>query len=172
MKRTLQLFYFTLLTFFIIGNASAATYSIDWNAYSGTGWYVLDLDQRSPYPIAESFMHITYGLNGGDGVFTHYFNGIESSWSLIVNGLAFSGVNPGWNPSSQMITPARATWSGVSGFDGKPPQTVPVLMPSTGTEPDFLPEPAAIPIPSAIWLIGSGFIGIVSFGKKLRRKTP
>jgi len=33
MKRTLQLFYFTLLTFFIIGNASAATYSIDWNAY-------------------------------------------------------------------------------------------------------------------------------------------
>jgi len=68
-----------------------------------------------------------------------------------------------------MFTPAKATWSGASGFAEEPSQAAPVPITPTGTEPNFLPELAAIPIPSAIWLLGSAFIGLVGFRKKFKK---
>ena len=153
MKRTLQLFYFMLLTFFIIGDASAATDSIDWNAYAGNGLYVLDLDPQSTYPKVEAYRRTIYDLNGGKKVFTYHFNGIQSSWSFIVDGIEYNGANPGGNPSSQMITPAMGIAAGkVSAF-----------------LPNRVPVPTANPIPSAIWLLGSAFIGLVGLRRKFRK---
>lgn len=138
MKRALQLFYFTLLIFCIIGDASAATISIDWKAYNASGWYVLDLDPQSTYPIVESHMRTTYDLNGDQGVFTHHFNGLESNWSYVVGGITYSGVNSGLTSSSQTIIPTMGTLS------------------------------LAVPIPPAIWLLGSAFVGLVGFRRKFR----
>jgi hypothetical protein len=153
MKRTLQLFYFMLLTFFIIGDASAATGSIEWDAYAGTGLYVLDLDPQSTYPRVESYMRTIYDLNGGKKVFTYHFNGLQSSWSFKVDGIEYNGASPGLNPSSRRITPAMGIAAG----------TRSVFLPNS------VPVPTAVPIPSAIWLLGSAFIGLVGFRRKFRK---
>jgi hypothetical protein len=154
MKRTLQLFYFMLLTFFIIGNASAATDSIEWDAYAGTGLYVLDLDPQSTYPRVESYRRTIYDINGGKKVFTYNFNGIQSSWSFKVDGIKYKGANPGWNPSSQKITQAMRIAAGKR---------------SVFLSNSKVPVPTAVPIPSAIWLLGSAFIGLVGFRRKFRK---
>jgi len=153
MKRTLELFYFMLLTFFVIGDASAATGSIDWDAYAGSGLYVLDLDPQSTYPRVDAYRRTIYDLNGGKKVFTYHFNGLQSSWSFKVDGIEYNGASPGLNPSSRRITPAMRIAAG----------TRSVFLPNR------VPAPTAVPIPSAIWLLGSAFIGLVGFRRKFRK---
>jgi hypothetical protein len=43
-----------------------------------------------------------------------------------------------------------------------------------GGEPDFLPPPPpdirVVPIPGAVWLLGSGLVGLVGFRRRMKRK--
>ncbi|MCK4704384.1 MAG: VPLPA-CTERM sorting domain-containing protein, partial [Gammaproteobacteria bacterium] len=76
------------------------------------------------------------------------------------NNLIGLGANYSWEPSSNVDYGPFAV---IQGFEGATPN------PSNPLVPYMRMDVQAVPVPAAIWLFGSGLIGLVGFARRKNR---
>ncbi len=110
------------------------------------------------YAIGWETINFSYGLYGNTG---------ECEWAGITN-TCLANVEVGYAVSGQSSYLHIAHYQGWDANDNSP-ATFPVLQayPSVGSF--LVRELTPIPIPAAVWLLGSGLIGLIGMGRRRAR---
>lgn len=168
MKRLFILLFVTLLVFGSVGNSVAAILTMD----NGTAWQ--NFSTMDNGAVAE------FAYSGYSGTFTSAYDALANitTWEFTDDtaGVLHSGEIYRASPMMLPNDPydSNGTWSEMyqdggwmaaiggdwheTSFDGT---TLQVTFSGTGS---------VVPIPGAIWLLGSGLVGLVGFRRKFRKK--
>ncbi len=123
------------------------------------------------------------GTGTGESVTTTnpYVLGVSYAVSESYNGIEFkiTGLNAQLAPFSFTNPANLAIFFGAGSSDGNPGSlgcttcTSPYSSPTSGAEDTFLLNTQVVPVPAAIWLFGSGLLGLVGVSARKRRiKSP
>lgn len=159
MKRLFVFLFVTLLAFGIVGSSSAAILTMT----NGVSW----IDSLGNNGAVADFAY-----SGYIGTFSSDYSvaSDQTTWSFVDSGdvVLHSGVIDRYSP---VIDPSL--WSD-SYIDGNWVATISGPWSYTHTEGDrgyysFSGTGTVVPIPGAIWLLGSGLIGLAGFRRKFRK---
>jgi hypothetical protein len=140
----------------------------------GGGLQVGDTVTGGATPASDSTQvsGVTYPLGAGPMVTT--------TWNTTSIGTPVLGTNPSGTLPLVTDTVVTTDGSAVTGVGGSPMPTAPfagynanfdiLSMDITSCTPDVCP-PAAVPVPAAVWLFGSGLVGLAGIARRRKRKA-
>lgn len=116
---------------------------------------------------------VTYPLGAGPMVTT--------LWNTTSIGVPVLGTNPSGTLPLVTDTVVTTDGSAITGVGGSPMPTAPfagynanfdiISMTITSCTPDVCPPPAAVPVPAAVWLFGSGLVGLAGIARRRKRNA-
>jgi hypothetical protein len=135
-----------------------------WSAGQGWGWFVFGDAQNTQSPLTD------FEIDSSDFPVGPWTSLTTSSGGH--NGPTFNEVSTPWVPTS---IGEILTWSGTSTANLAQGELLfSTLFPSNGAEPasfEVANRLASVPIPAAMWLFGSGVIGLIGMRKRSPKST-